>query len=245
MVWSQPNTQTVSLPISASSVKIWHMNGQSETRSVSGGHLTLTVGTDPVLIERDGQDLSVPASGRCQYFAPTNQSACNQFLDYWNKYGGLSIFGYPLSPELTENGLTVQYFERAKLEYHPELAGTEWQVEGELVGRSVTAGRQGEAPFRPLAGISSDASCNAYTETGHRLCNGFRTYWQQHGGLWMFGFPISEEFQEKNPDTGEIYTVQYFERARFEYHPEYKGTQYEVLLGRLGAQLYAQRYGAQ
>jgi hypothetical protein len=28
--------------------------------------------------------------------------------------------------------------------------------------------------------------------------------------------------------------VQYFERARFELHPENAGTQYEVLLGQLG-----------
>ncbi len=244
VVWSQPNTQTVSLPItSANSVTIWHMNGKSETKSVSGGHVTVTVGTDPILIERAGQDLAVAQGGRCQYFAPTGQSACNQFLDFWNKYGGLSIFGYPISPELTENGHTVQYFERAKLEYHPENAGTDWEVEGELVGKTVTQGRQGDAAFKSLANGQSDANCNYYQETGHRLCAGFKNYWQQHGGLWMFGYPISEEFQEKNPDTGQTYTVQYFERARFEYHPENKGTPYEVLLGRLGAQLYSQRYG--
>lgn len=244
VIWSQPTTQTVRLPVSSSSVTIWHMNGQAQTQAVSGGHVTVTVGTDPILIERAGQDLATPQGGRCQFFAATNQAACNQFLDYWNKYGGLAIFGYPLSPELTENGLTVQYFERAKLEYHPENAGTDWEIEGELVGRTVTQGRQNEPAFQPLAGGSSDSNCNFYPETGHRLCFGFKSYWQQHGGLWMFGYPISEEFQEKNPDTGQVYTVQYFERARFEYHPEYAGTPYEVLLGRLGAQLYAQRYGA-
>jgi hypothetical protein len=31
-------------------------------------------------------------------------------------------------------------------------------------------------------------------------------------------------------------TVQYFERARFEWHPDLSGTPYEVLLGRLGAE---------
>jgi hypothetical protein len=35
----------------------------------------------------------------------------------------------------------------------------------------------------------------------------------------IYGFPISEEFQEVNPDTGLVYTVQYFERQRFEWHP--------------------------
>ena len=84
------------------------------------------------------------------------------------------IFGYPISSELTENGHTVQYFERAKLEYHPENAGTQWEVEGELVGRTVTQGRQNEAPFKPLANGSSDANCNFYKETGHRLCFGFK-----------------------------------------------------------------------
>jgi hypothetical protein len=58
----------------------------------------------------------------------------------------------------------------------------------------------------------------------------------------MFGYPISKEFEERNPDTGEVYKVQYFERARFEWHPENQGTPYAVLLGRLGAQLYDDRY---
>ncbi len=41
---------------------------------------------------------------------------------------------------------------------------------------------------------------------------------------------------ERNKDDGKTYLVQYFERQRFEYHPENKGTRYEVLLGRLGAE---------
>jgi glucose/arabinose dehydrogenase len=48
---------------------------------------------------------------------------------------------------------------------------------------------------------------------------------------------LSEEFEEKNPTDGKTYIVQYFERNRFEYHPENKGTPYEVLLGLLGTQL--------
>jgi len=39
-----------------------------------------------------------------------------------------------------------------------------------------------------------------------------------------------------NPSDGKEYTVQYFERARFEFHPEAAGTPYEVQLGLLGAQ---------
>jgi hypothetical protein len=39
--------------------------------------------------------------------------------------------------------------------------------------------------------------------------------------------------------------VQYFERARFEYHPEAAGTPGEITLGLLGAEIYRQRYGGQ
>ena len=41
---------------------------------------------------------------------------------------------------------------------------------------------------------------------------------------------------ETNNYDGKTYLVQYFERQRFEYHPEYKGTRYEMLLERLGAE---------
>lgn len=60
------------------------------------------------------------------------------------------------------------------------------------------------------------------------------TYWNQHGGLARFGYPITEVFSETNEQTHQAYQVQYFERARFELHPEFAGTPYEVLLGLLG-----------
>ena len=40
---------------------------------------------------------------------------------------------------------------------------------------------------------------------------------------------------------GDTVLTQYFERAVFEYHPEYAGTPYAVLLRRVGAELLAQR----
>jgi hypothetical protein len=53
----------------------------------------------------------------------------------------------------------------------------------------------------------------------------------------VYGFPISEAFVEVNPADGQSYVVQYFERNRFEYHPELAGTEHEVLLGLLGNQV--------
>ena len=83
--------------------------------------------------------------------------------------------------------------------------------------------------------------------TGHNVCTGFRTYWHAHGldfdepgfsfreSLALFGYPLSEEFQERLED-GTTYTVQYFERVRMEYHPENQPP-YDILLGRLTADL--------
>ena len=69
----------------------------------------------------------------------------------------------------------------------------------------------------------------------HCISGGFRTFWEKAGGLRQFGYPITGEFQEDTPDG--TFTVQYFERARFEYHPE-NPLEYQVLLGRLGSDLY-------
>ncbi len=71
-----------------------------------------------------------------------------------------------------------------------------------------------------------------FRETGHNLGGRFRQFWQQNGGLAIFGYPISEEFTETLED-GNPYLVQYFERVRLEYHPE-NPAPYDVLLGQFG-----------
>src|SRR3712207_6724030 len=62
--------------------------------------------------------------------------------------------------------------------------------------------------------------CQTFPQTGHRVCGKFLQYWNQHGGLAQQGYPISEEFVETSTLNGKPYTVQYFERAVFEMHPE-------------------------
>jgi lipoprotein-anchoring transpeptidase ErfK/SrfK len=159
------------------------------------------------------------------YFAQTGHYLSYGFLDYWRANGGLMQFGYPITEELSHNGLTTQYFERAVFEYHAD-APAGWKVQLERLGAEQTASRTKEAAFKPISG-ASDASTTFFSQTGHTLAFGFRTYWQAHGGLRIFGYPISQEFAEGG------YTVQYFERARFEYHPS-NPPQYQVLLGLLG-----------
>lgn len=71
-----------------------------------------------------------------------------------------------------------------------------------------------------------------FPETGHNLDKPFRDYWQTHGGLAQFGYPLTEAFHQ---DLGEgLFLVQYFERGRLEWHPEFNGTVYEIQLGQFG-----------
>ncbi len=76
-----------------------------------------------------------------------------------------------------------------------------------------------------------------FPDTGHNLAFGFKAFWEGTGTLTTFGFPVSEEFDDFNRDLQHALTTQYFERQRFEYHPEHAGTPYEVELGRLGTEL--------
>jgi hypothetical protein len=95
--------------------------------------------------------------------------------------------------------------------------------------------------FQPVPATASSTDRLFFPETSHTLGGGFRTYWETYGGVTIFGFPISEEFDEVSATDGATYTVQYFERNRFEYHPEHKGTPYEVQLGLLGSILTSDR----
>src|SRR4030095_8751113 len=64
---------------------------------------------------------------------------------------------------------------------------------------------------------------------------------EANGGLRQQGLPISDEMQETSRDGGRTLTVQYFERARFELHPE-NAAPNTVLLGLLGSEQFRARY---
>ncbi|MEO5951982.1 MAG: M23 family metallopeptidase, partial [Chloroflexia bacterium] len=63
------------------------------------------------------------------YFPETGHVVANGFLKYWQANGGLSTFGYPISSETVEDGMTVQWFERARFEFHKEFDGTAFGVQ--------------------------------------------------------------------------------------------------------------------
>ena len=137
-----------------------------------------------------------------------------------------------------EDGLTVQYLERARLEWHPENPDPN-KVELTRLG-AVQADSSGLL-FDRATPASTGPATFYFDQTGHNLSNAFLTYWENNGGLAVFGYPLSEEMVETNPDDGQQYTVQYFERNRFEWHPE-NPPAYNVQLGLLGVE-YARTHG--
>lgn len=162
------------------------------------------------------------------YFPETGHNLSGRFQTFYDHNGAQAVFGMPLTEVVAAGDLQVQYFERVRFELRQD------SITLSLIGRAVTGGRT-EVAFAWLT-KSPTPDRTFYPESGHTLGGAFGWFWQSHGGLPIFGYPISEEFIE-----GER-LVQYFERARLEYHPDQAGTPGEVQISPLGRE-YAQRQG--
>lgn len=182
-------------------------------------------------------------------FPETGYSLESGFLSYWRTHGGLAIFGYPIDSARRVDGQVVQWLERARFEQHPENAAP-YNVQLGRLG--IEALQQQGRDWTTFSKV--DASTQQYfAQTGHAIANtAFWRYWSGHGlefdgrrgisfaeSLALFGYPISEPQMETNANGDSVLT-QWFERARFEYHPN-NSASYKVVLGRLGADLLSQR----
>ena len=173
------------------------------------------------------------------YFEETGHNVGYAFRRFFEVHGGVETFGYPRTEELTDDGYTVQYFQRARFEYHPEHAGTEREVQLAPLGTLATQSRR---PFPTDEPFESGPDRRYFPETGHGVHFAFLEFFEAHGGVAMFGYPISGERHEADHyRSGRIRTVQYFQRARLEYYPEHAGTPQAVQLGALGDELLWQR----
>lgn len=184
------------------------------------------------------------------FFPQTNHTLRGEFRAFWLGNGGLPIFGYPTSEEFSERGedgkdYSVQYFERHRLEFHPDNPAA-YRVQLSRLGDTIL--QLGGRSWYGFARGGEQPNCRFFAETGHSLCGAFLNYWRANGleldgksgkteaeSLALFGQPLSELQVETTPD-GQTITVQWFERTRFEDH----GPQ-GVLLGLLANELTKQR----
>lgn len=166
-------------------------------------------------------------SQRC--FPETGQCISGAIRQYWERNGGLPVFGYPttaLQTQTVENWSgPVQWFERDRLEDHSA------EGIGVLAGRLGAERLQQQGRPWQYGNEQPAAGCSYFQQTGYNACGGFLSYWQRNGGLERFGYPITGVIRETIGSLS--YDVQYFERRRMEYHPENKAP-YDVLLGLLG-----------
>jgi protocatechuate 3,4-dioxygenase beta subunit len=190
-----------------------------------------------------------PSSGDSYTFRETGIRVSGAFWTTWRGSRtfeeSLYINGLPITTARDETSPTdgkpynTQWFERARFELHPQNQPPNNVLLG-LLGVSAAQGRQNEAPFRAVSNPGNGLQW--FSQTGHTLGDtseggrAIAAFWTRLGGLSQFGYPLSQPFTEVSKDDGKPYLVQYFERQRFEYHPENKGTRFEVLLGRLGAE---------
>jgi hypothetical protein len=170
--------------------------------------------------------LSVSAQGQeRRYFAETGHYVSGDFLRFYDQRGGLAIFGYPLTKEFKHDGRTVQYFQRARMEKHPENPDP-YKVQLGLLGDELGY-RQSPIPESEIPSANHPDK-QYFAETGHTISFAFLDFYRANGGLDIFGYPISEWVIEPN---GRI--VQYFQRGKMEWYPEGE-TDQRVQLGMLG-----------
>jgi hypothetical protein len=77
-----------------------------------------------VLYDQEPPGLVIPlpqGDTGCRLIKETGFQVCYAFLDFFDTYGGIDQFGYPVSDLEEHDMFAVQYFQFARLEWHPEL----------------------------------------------------------------------------------------------------------------------------
>jgi hypothetical protein len=188
---------------------------------------------------------SAPAHADQRCFPETGYCIDGKIREFWEKNGGLAVFGFPIGEieYIISEGqeITMQRFERNRIELHPWNSAP-YDVQLGRLGVTRLE-RQGRDWFT-FGKSDAQPGCRYFAETGHNVCGDILKAWRKNGlqldrsaavseaeSLALFGLPLSDLMVEKI--NGKEYQVQWFERARFELHPE-NSAPYNVLLGLLG-----------
>ncbi len=203
-----------------------------------------------LLLVSVGQRVYSQTDERC--FEETGYCIHGRIREFWEHNDGIRVFGLPISAQfetiITGQPYQVQWFERNRLELHPENTAPYDVLTGHV---GVDYARETNMPnTQPSETNVEDPDCALFEQTGHTVCGAFLDAWHASGleidgqpgtsyadSLALFGLPISEPLNLTMTD-GQKHRVQMFERARFELHPE-NDPPYNVLFGMLGKELLA------
>ena len=104
-----------------------------------GGVAVDPLGSELTAASRPTPTLSFRSTATLRYFAQTGHTVSGRFLVFWSAHQGDLLLGPPIGEPITYSGngkgFAIQYFRNGRLEYHPELAGTSYEVEAGPLGR--------------------------------------------------------------------------------------------------------------
>ncbi len=165
-----------------------------------------------------------------EYFEETGHSVVGEFLEvYLRASNPVQLYGYPITDAFqdTTTDQIVQYFQKARFELHT----------GSPAGQRIQLSPLGEYLYQPgqtLPVPSNSPACRSWESGRFQVCYAFLEFFDSNGGEAQFGKPIS------NLELHEDIMTQYFQRARFEWHPNRPAGQ-RVVLADLGTQYFYAR----
>lgn len=258
VIWAAQQAE-VAIPTNSGQgrrVRTW---GETTTETPQNGVFRFTVGPDPIFLHHIPGTAPIPTptppvgpttppgpDQRC--FEATGQCISGRIRQFWEENDGLRVFGYPITSQRQETiegrTIQVQWFERNRIELHPENQRPLDVLLGRLGADRLV---QQQRDWTTFPKTTQQPGCQFFAETGHNICGNILTAWRASGleldgvagknqneNLSLFGLPLSDP-QIETIDGRQI-TVQWFERARFELHPE-NSPPNDVLLGLLGAEV--------
>jgi peptidoglycan/xylan/chitin deacetylase (PgdA/CDA1 family) len=134
------------------------------------------------------------------FYPQTGHTLTMGFARFVGTHGGTDLAGLPITDEIDEHGVEVQYFQHLRLEWRPDRPVGDQVVVG-------TLGLELGKAQPPVAPSASNPGSTFFPATGHTLADGFLAFYQAHDGAALLGAPITEELSEGGA------TVQYFSNA--------------------------------
>jgi hypothetical protein len=184
--------------------------------------LSIAMGGSRAFAQSSGDD-----ANNQLYVAETGHWVTGDFLKtYLSVPTPSKIYGYPITEAFQDQtrDRMIQYFQRARFEYIPdEPAGLRVHIT-DLGSLLYTSGKVLTMP-------PNFPACQVFIETNFQVCYAFLDFFKANGGAAQFGYPIS------NFEIHNDWIVQYFQRARFEWHPELPPGQ-RVVLADLGREYF-------
>ncbi|HSH80573.1 MAG TPA: thermonuclease family protein, partial [Herpetosiphonaceae bacterium] len=207
------------------------VNGKTERLRMIGID-TLETRDPRTLVQCFGQEASTKAKELLA--GQTVHLEMDASQDTRDRYGRLLVYARVGSKlfnlDMIAGGYAHEYTSEAAYKYQAVFTEAEREAAAAQRGFWAATTRNGDTT-KAAAPAQADRLC--FAETSQCISGWFRQYWEQNGGLPVFGFPITAAANEINPGTGQTCLKQWFQRNRFELHLE-NAPPYDVLLGRLG-----------